>query len=170
VSAAPNDPEHRSLARRSTSVGSTERIGESLAPHLRVGDVISLTGPLGAGKTRLVAGLARGLGSRSRVRSPSFTLVNEYRGRVLLLHLDLYRVEPWDSVSLGLEEELERGALVAEWGEKLPSSLRADCLEVGFEIVSDHERSLTACASRGRGLELLGAWGGLGAEESEARR
>ena len=69
-----------------------------------------------------------------------------------------------------LFRSLERGALVAEWGEKLPSSLRAECLEVGFEIVSDHERSLTACASRGRGLELLGAWGGLGAEESEARR
>ena len=170
MSAVPADPEHRRLLRRSTSVESTERIGESLAPRLRVGDVISLSGPLGAGKTRFVAGLARGLGSRSRVRSPSFTLVNEYRGRVLLLHLDLYRVEPRDADSLGLEEELERGAMVVEWGEKLPPSLRAECLEIGLEIVSDTERSLTACAARGRGIELLEAWGGLGAEESGARR
>ena len=66
-----------------------EALGASLAPHLAAGDVVTLSGPLGAGKTRFVAGLARGLQVSAHVRSPTFTLVNEYRGRLRLLHVDL---------------------------------------------------------------------------------
>ncbi|MBI1799705.1 MAG: tRNA (adenosine(37)-N6)-threonylcarbamoyltransferase complex ATPase subunit type 1 TsaE, partial [Candidatus Eisenbacteria bacterium] len=133
-------------------------LGAELAPALETGDVIALTGPLGAGKTRFVTGLARGLEARARVRSPSYTLVNEYRGRVRLVHLDLYRVEAPEIEALGLPELIERGALVVEWGEKLPGSLRALALVIEFETVGEGARALTAGAAAGRGLALLEAW------------
>ena len=113
----------------------TEALGAALAACLEAGDVLVLVGPLGAGKTRFVAGLARGLGAGSRVRSPSFTLLNEYRGDRLLLHLDLYRLEPREVDGLGLEEQIERGVLVAEWGDKLPIALRSEALTLRFEIL-----------------------------------
>ena len=136
-------------ARRSGSVAETEALGVALAPHLEAGDVLVLSGPLGAGKTRFVAGLARGLACKARVRSPSFTLVNEYRGRLLLVHLDLYRIEAPDAETLGLEEQAERGVLVVEWGEKLPAALRERALIVEFEVISEAERRLTARVASG---------------------
>jgi len=148
------------LELRSGSVEDTERLGARLAPALQSGDVLALSGPLGAGKTRFVAGLARALGYSGRVRSPSFTLVNEYRASLLLLHLDLYRLESSDAEGLGLEEYGERGALVVEWGEKLPARWRNEALTVAFEVVSPTERRVRASASSGRGLELLAAWRG----------
>lgn len=154
--ALESDPMALELASRSAE--DTEALGESLAPSLEPGDLVTLSGPLGAGKTRFVEGLARGLGCRGRVRSPTFTLINEYPGRILLLHLDLYRVEPSEVDGLGLDEELERAALVAEWGEKLPARFRADALEVTFEILPDSARALTARAGRGRGLALIEQW------------
>lgn len=147
--------------RVTTSVEQTERLGEALAAGLAPGDVVVLTGPLGSGKTRFVAGLARGLGISSRVRSPSFTLLNEYRGRLALFHLDLYRLEAPDMDGLGLEELVERGVLVAEWGEKLPGGTRAEALTLDFEMVSEHERAVTAGAVGGRGRELLALWHAL---------
>jgi len=151
--------------RLSRSPADTEALGEALAPALEAGDVIVLSGPLGAGKTCFVAGLARGLACAARVRSPSFTLVNEYRGRLLLLHLDLYRVDAAGAETLGLEEQAERGVLVAEWGEKLPDGLREGALAVEFTIVSEHERGLAARAGSApgaaRAAALLGAWRAL---------
>ena len=123
--------------------------------------MLALSGPLGAGKTCFVAGLARGIESKTRVRSPSFTLINEYRGRLLLVHLDLYRIEPSGVDGLGLEEQLGRGALVVEWGEKLPVSLLTDALTLEFEIVSEHERAIAAHAAGERGRALLEAWRAL---------
>jgi tRNA threonylcarbamoyladenosine biosynthesis protein TsaE len=122
---------------------------------------VALVGPLGAGKTRLVAGLARGMAAAARVRSPTYTLVNEYPGRVPLVHLDLYRVSPAEIEGLGLEDHLERAALVVEWGEKLPPSLRAEALTLEFEIVSATGRAIRADATAGRGNELLAAWRAL---------
>jgi tRNA threonylcarbamoyladenosine biosynthesis protein TsaE len=151
-----SDPMVLELASRSAE--DTEALGESLAASLEQGDLVTLSGPLGAGKTRFVEGLARGLGCRGRVRSPSFTLVNEYPGRILLLHLDLYRVEPNEVDGLGLDEELERAALVVEWGEKLPARFRADALAVAFEILPDSARALAARAGRGRGRALIEEW------------
>ncbi|HEY3214939.1 MAG TPA: tRNA (adenosine(37)-N6)-threonylcarbamoyltransferase complex ATPase subunit type 1 TsaE [Candidatus Eisenbacteria bacterium] len=140
------------------SESDTRRLGEVLAPQLEVGDVVSLSGPLGAGKTCFVQGLAGGLGCRARVRSPSFSLVNEYHGRVLLVHLDLYRILPGGVESLGIEDYVARGALVVEWGEKLPVAWRVDALSLRFEIVAERGRRIAAEARAGRGLELLGAW------------
>jgi tRNA threonylcarbamoyladenosine biosynthesis protein TsaE len=158
MSAAPP----ASGAPRTTASGeATEALGARFAPALRIGDVVALTGPLGAGKTRFVSGVARGVDARAQVRSPSFTLVNEYRGRVLLLHLDLYRIEPMDADALGLEEQIERGALLVEWGEKLPARLRRDALRLTFAMGEGDTRRLSAAAESGRGLELLDAWRSL---------
>lgn len=147
--------------RVTASTEATERLGAALAAALVPGDVLVLTGPLGAGKTRLVAGLARGLGAPARVRSPSFTLLNEYRGRLALHHLDLYRLEGAEAEGLGLEELVEEGVLAAEWGERLPGRLRAEALTVTFEVLDGERRALTATGAGGRGRALLESWRGL---------
>jgi tRNA threonylcarbamoyladenosine biosynthesis protein TsaE len=100
----------------------TERLGERLGRLARPGDVLALSGELGSGKTTLVRGLARGLDVPPEVPvvSPSFTLINEYPGRLPLYHLDLYRVEAGEQEWLGLEEYLYGPAVVAvEWAERL---------------------------------------------------
>jgi tRNA threonylcarbamoyladenosine biosynthesis protein TsaE len=114
--------------------------------------------PARAGKTCFAAGLARGLGCVGRVRSPSFTLVNEYEGRIPLVHLALYRLEGAEADDLGLEERLERAAMAVEWGERLPAHLRADALALRFEIRSEQERWIHATSSGARGAALLAAW------------
>lgn len=149
---------NRECVRHSSSPQETERLGELLAEPLQAGDVIALEGPLGTGKTCFVRGLARGLSCRARVRSPSFTLVNEYRGEIVLLHLDLYRIEPAEAEGLGLEEYAERGALVVEWGEKLPSAWRERALVIELERTAETERRMTATAREPRALEVLEAW------------
>jgi len=135
----------------------TERVAERLAPLLQAGDVLSLEGPLGAGKTRFVMGVARAFDPHAHVRSPTFTLVNEYPGRCPLFHVDLYRVEPNAVESLGLDELNERGVLAVEWGEKLPTHLAREALRVSFEILAAESRALTLSAEAGRGLALLEA-------------
>ena len=100
----------------------TESLGETWGRAAQRGLVIGLSGDLGAGKTRLVKGIARGLGITARVHSPTFTLVNEYGGgRLRLFHLDLYRLETRGQiVSAGLEEFLQPdGVTVIEWAEKM---------------------------------------------------
>jgi tRNA threonylcarbamoyladenosine biosynthesis protein TsaE len=155
--------------RETISPEETGRLGSALATGLAVGDVILLTGPLGAGKTCFVTGLARGLGCVGRVRSPSFTLVNEYGGAVPLFHLDLYRLEGRDVDDLGLEERLERGVLAVEWGERLPAHLCAEALTLVFEIRSERRRAIRATAAGARGLELLAAWRALDARTEPSR-
>lgn len=151
-------PESPMVAFTSGSAAETEDFGARLAPHVAAGDVIALSGPLGAGKTRFVAGLARGLGYAARVRSPTFTLLHEYAGRVPLFHADLYRLETRDTAALGLEEARDRGALVVEWSERLPAPLLDDALLVAIEIVSETGRALTVSAAGPRGKALLEAW------------
>src|SRR5262249_28548372 len=135
------------------------RLGGALAPALRVGDVIALSGPLGAGKTRFVSGLVHALSPSAHVRSPSFTLVNEIESSPPVFHLDLYRLEDERDVEdLGLEDYAERGALVVEWGERLPRAWRADALAITLEPGDGDTRTFHAEGRGGRGGELLGAW------------
>jgi tRNA threonylcarbamoyladenosine biosynthesis protein TsaE len=100
----------------------TESLGEIWGRAAKHGQVIALSGDLGAGKTQLVKGLARGLGFAGRVHSPTFTLVNVYSGgRLTLFHLDLYRLETREQIlSAGLEEYLQPdGVAVIEWAERM---------------------------------------------------
>src|SRR5208337_2719230 len=106
----------------SHSPAETEAFGESFGRAAEHGFVFAVSGALGAGKTQLVKGIARGLGVTARVHSPTFTLVNEYGGgRLKLFHLDLYRLEtPAQILSAGIEEFLSPdGVAVIEWAERM---------------------------------------------------
>ena len=143
------------------SAAETEALGTALAPALAEGDLLALCGPLGAGKTRFVTGLARGLASRSRVRSPTYALVHEYAGRIRLVHVDLYRMEGADLESLGLSEYADRALVVVEWGERLPMAWSDRALRIDFEVGPADHRTLRASAGAPRSIELLTAWDAL---------
>jgi tRNA threonylcarbamoyladenosine biosynthesis protein TsaE len=122
----------------------TAAAGETLAATLRAGDVILLFGELGAGKTAFVRGLARGLGApEADVSSPTFTLVQEYEGRVTLYHVDLYRLEPNELEGLGLEELISGDGVVAiEWAERWHGR-PDDVIEVQLEHAGEDRRRVT---------------------------
>jgi len=131
----------------SHSPAETESLGEAWGRTAQRGRVIALTGELGAGKTQLVKGLARGLGITARVHSPTFTLVNEYGGgRLRLFHLDLYRLENEAQIlSAGLEEFLQPdGVTVIEWAEKIYDLrfLIYNLKKVQIEIAGETERKI----------------------------
>lgn len=110
----------------------TRILGASLAPALLPGDVISLTGDLGAGKTIFVQGLAGALGVETRVTSPSFTIIHSYEGRFPLVHMDVYRLDSFQEViDLGFDELIDPEAiLVVEWGEAVAPLLPTRYLEI----------------------------------------
>ena len=127
----------------SHSPAETEALGEKFGRAVQHGQVIALSGDLGAGKTQFVRGLARGLEIPGRVHSPTFTLVNEYGGgRLKLFHLDLYRLETARQIlSAGIEEYLSPdGGAVIEWAERLEAG--GKFVRVKIEIVSESERRL----------------------------
>jgi tRNA threonylcarbamoyladenosine biosynthesis protein TsaE len=122
----------------------TSCAGEALASRLRAGEVILLYGDLGAGKTAFVRGLAQGLGAPAgEVSSPTFTLIQEYHGRVTLYHVDLYRLEPKEVDDLGLEElVLGDGIVAIEWAERW-SGRPDDVWEVRIEDLGDERRQIS---------------------------
>jgi len=127
----------------SHSPAETESLGESFGRAAQSGFVFALSGDLGAGKTQLVRGIARGLGATSRVHSPTFTLVNEYSGgRLKLFHLDLYRLEtPEQILSAGIEEFLRPdGVSMIEWAERLEDD--GKFIHVKIEVVGETERKI----------------------------
>jgi tRNA threonylcarbamoyladenosine biosynthesis protein TsaE len=101
------------------SEAETIAAGRELGGALRAGDVVLLTGPLGAGKTAFVRGLAAGLGCNpDEVSSPTFTLIQEYPGPLVLQHVDLYRLSPPEADDLGLDELSERAVMAVEWPDR----------------------------------------------------
>jgi tRNA threonylcarbamoyladenosine biosynthesis protein TsaE len=126
---------------RAETADDTRAAGEAFAALLRPRDAVILTGELGAGKTTLVQGIARGLGVTSRVVSPTFTLVREYHGRLEVAHVDVYRLERiQDVMDLGLEE-LGGGeaVLLVEWGDAVEEVLPADHVTVELTGGADDE-------------------------------
>lgn len=122
----------------SHSVSETEEIGAQLATKLHRGSVVAYRGGLGMGKTAFTRGLAKGLGCRGRVTSPTFTIVNEYGGKTPLFHFDMYRLESSDALfDIGWEDYLERGGVCAvEWSENVADVLPDDTVYV---TIARHE-------------------------------
>ncbi|MBM4300272.1 MAG: tRNA (adenosine(37)-N6)-threonylcarbamoyltransferase complex ATPase subunit type 1 TsaE [Deltaproteobacteria bacterium] len=146
------------LVRVSRSPEATRALAARLGQWLAPGDVVALNGELGSGKTEFVHGLAQGLHVPPHlVASPSFTLVHEYPGRVLLVHLDLYRLEDLPlSMLPDLEEYLSGPQVVAaEWARRLAPLLPGDYLEVDMEIVGEDQRQLTFTGHGERSWQLV---------------
>jgi tRNA threonylcarbamoyladenosine biosynthesis protein TsaE len=131
----------------------TRRAGAHLAAHLQGGDAIALIGDLGAGKTTFVSGLVEALGAEAS--SPTFSLVNEYPGKLVVWHVDLYRIErAAELVELGLEEMLgdRRGVCIVEWADKYPV-MPPDHLRIELAHAGD-SRTLEATGTGLRGKAL----------------
>lgn len=150
---------------------STRSVGEAIGALLLPGDAMSLAGDLGAGKTTLVQGLARALGYEGHVASPTFTLVREYRGRLTLQHVDVYRLEKvQDVLDLGLDDAPE-AVLAVEWGDAVEGLLPPDHLSVELTVLvgpdgTGEERRISLRAPAGsswtdRWSELEAATAGL---------
>ena len=136
----------------SHSTQETEAIGEELAQKLRGGDVLAFTGSLGMGKTAFTRGLARGLGCRGRVTSPTFTIVNEYEGRTPLFHFDMYRLGSSDELfDIGWDDYLARGGVCAvEWSAFIRETLPEDTIFVDIARTDEHEDWRTITVTGGR--------------------
>lgn len=129
----------------SHSTAMTHDIGRAIGAHVEPGDIVLLSGSLGAGKTTLTQGIVWGLGSPDYARSPTFVLVNEYSAKVPVYHMDLYRLDTFEEVDgLGLEDYLYGdGVCVIEWADKAPGYFPERHLLVQIETVSDEEREFT---------------------------
>ena len=134
------------VALHTTTPGQTRRIGERISRMLRAGDVVLLSGELGAGKTVLAQGIGRGLGVTDPIKSSSFVIMNEYDGSELrLYHADLYRLEDPEQVAeLALDELAARGVLVVEWPERALAEMPPEHLLV----------RLAYDGARGRTIEM----------------
>lgn len=127
--------------RETSAPEETETAGEEFGRRLKKGDLVLVKGELGAGKTTFVRGLARGCGSHALVASPTFQLVRVYPGRIQLAHVDLYRLgESSELGDLGLEELLDQGAVVVEWGDRIDPP---EAAVLSIEHLGGNRRRLT---------------------------
>lgn len=125
-----------------TSSEETRAFACELADRLQPGDVLTLEGELGAGKTTFTKGLAQGLGIRRNVNSPTFTMIKEYKGRLPLSHMDMYRLENSEE-DLGFDEYFEgKGVTVVEWPDYISDRLPHERLNIVITRMSDNERSI----------------------------
>ena len=126
------------------STEETENAGAALAKLLKAGDVVAMHGELGAGKTAFVRGIARGLGIDTRVTSPTFTIVNEYPGKIPLFHFDMYRLAGAEELyDIGWEDYLERGGIcVCEWSEVSPEAFPDDSIKLYINKTGDDSREI----------------------------
>lgn len=126
------------------SPAETQALAERLAKLLRPGDVLAYTGPMGAGKTTFTVGLARGLGSTDWVSSPTFALVQEYRGPLPLCHFDFYRITGADDLyATGYFDYLDGSRILAvEWSERTPEALPENALHIDFTPLEGDARRI----------------------------
>ena len=145
------------VAWETTSAAETHALGKALGEACVEREIMALVGPLGAGKTCLVRGIAEGLGVPTElVTSPTFVLIHEYAGRLPLYHADLYRLEERDAVNgLGLEEYTETpGVTVIEWAEKAPGVLPRDHLWITLDHLGGDRRRVALYPRGVRSAEL----------------
>jgi len=131
----------------SSSPAATLNLGKKIGEYLQAGSIIALTGELGCGKTLLTRGICTGLGVPPRqVNSPTFVLVNEYQGRLHVLHMDLYRLGSIeDGFEIGMMDYFSRavsGVMIIEWAEKMALLLPKDVLNIEFEILAARKRRI----------------------------
>ena len=138
------EPGRLKLQYESRSAKETQRIGRALGERLRAGDVVATIGELGAGKTCFLQGLVRGLGVTETATSPTFVLINQYRGRLPVYHLDAYRTESLtELLDLGLEEIFYGGGVtVVEWADKLLPLLPSRAITVRISGLGDEPREI----------------------------
>ena len=150
-------PAERSF--ETASAEATRELAAELAAVARPGDRITLSGPLGAGKTQFAKGFARGLGVDEVVNSPSFTLIAEYVGRLPLFHMDLYRLSDADEARAGgsLDDRHASGVTLVEWPERLALRDGEERLDVGLEVREDDRRRLVFRAVGSRHARYLDA-------------
>jgi tRNA threonylcarbamoyladenosine biosynthesis protein TsaE len=141
----------------SHSAEQTHRLGARLGELLAAGDVLVLSGTLGAGKTVFAQGVAVGLGVDDPVTSPTFTLVHEHQGRLPFYHVDLYRIEgDAEAAGLGLEDyAYGDGVTLVEWGERASRLLPPERLEITFRPIADTKRAVRMAALGERCADLL---------------
>ncbi len=133
------------MLRETNSAAETRALGEELSSSLRPGDVVVLEGELGAGKSELARGIARGLGVRETVTSPSFTILNVYEsGRYPLYHFDWYRLESADELyELGMDEYLGGdGIAVVEWAERCPEAVPENTIRITLDVTGEESRRI----------------------------
>ncbi len=123
----------------SNSTEETEKIAEELANELKKGDFVAMFGDLGVGKTAFVRGLAKVLAPSASVKSPTYTVVNEYRGgEYKLFHFDVYRIEDDDDLySIGFYDYVKKGISVCEWSENIPWAIPENARRVTIERLPD---------------------------------
>jgi tRNA threonylcarbamoyladenosine biosynthesis protein TsaE len=146
------------LILNATTAADLQAIGERLGRALTAGDVLALVGPLGAGKTTFVQGVARGMEvpPERHVASPTFALVNEHPGRVPLVHADLYRInDPRELEELGLADGFDRAAVAIEWLDRFPEAAPSERLTIEIEIPADGGRKVTFRPSGARAEALI---------------
>jgi tRNA threonylcarbamoyladenosine biosynthesis protein TsaE len=162
--------EERTLTVTTESDQDTIRVGREIGVLLEEGDVVGLAGELGSGKTWLTKGIALGLGVNRKivVTSPSFTLVNEYPGRITLFHIDVYRLGSLDEVlSAGIEEIMfSGGVVVLEWADRWPGILPEQTLTVKLFIIDDHRRRIVLAGRHARSGCILDKLSGLLSQNS----
>ena len=144
----------------SNSPASTLSLGVKIGQRLPPGSLLTLTGELGCGKTLLTRGICEGLGvSPRQVNSPTFVLVNEYRGRILVFHLDMYQLgAAFDAVEFGFFDYLARaqsGVMIIEWAEKITDVLPDERLNIIIDILSARKRRLEFTYAGNKYMELL---------------
>ena len=152
--------DHR-LEVKTHSVEQTRQLGQDIGRLIKQPLIIALIGDLGSGKTAWVQGLAQGLEVPAGyyITSPTFTLINEYPGRLPLFHADLYRLETVsDLADIGLEELFyEQGVLAVEWADKLTENPSDDYLNLRIEIIDDDCRKISLIANGQNGINLIKA-------------
>jgi len=137
---------------KTESMEDTMRLGEKLALLLKKGDVITLEGELGAGKTTFTKGIAKGLGVVQSLSSPTFTIIKEYKGTLPLYHMDAYRLEHSEE-DLGFDEYFHgNGVSVVEWAQFILEFLPNERLDVRIEYLNEHQRLFTL-SPRGKHFE-----------------